>query len=82
MIRDPIGDLGGFAGPITNHVLSQSQFKIDDVSRRPAGGITPPLIPWIPRIPGKWGSNCSSDLPSTRVRVLHVTVVDVTNFLK
>ena len=38
MIRDPIGDLGGFAGPITNHVLSQSQFKIDDVSRRPYPG--------------------------------------------
>ena len=34
-------------------------------------GILPPFV-----------QNCSSDLPSTRVRVLHMTVVDVTNSLK
>ena len=31
---------------------------------------------------GNGGCKCSSDLPSTRVRVLHMTVVDVTNSLK
>ena len=41
-----------------------------------------PGFPGFPGFRGSGGSNCSSDLPSTRVRVLHMTVVDVTNSLK
>ena len=42
-------------------------------------------IPWIRQIRRKWGEQLQlrrSDLPSTRVRVLHMTVVDVTSSLK